>query len=136
MRDEADQEPVTPDEVDLDLELTGDLVPLFVITKGRALPPAHQFSHTTLVTAKKDAHAARQLSPEARSVLDLVADGYLSVAEVAGYTHLPLGVVRILLAQMEESDLLVVRNPVPSAERPDRELLSAVLDGLKTRFGA
>ncbi|MEU6406933.1 DUF742 domain-containing protein [Streptomyces sp. NPDC046985] len=124
------------DETDQDVELTGDLVPLFVITKGRALPPEHQYSHTTLVTARQEAHTTRSLGPEGSAVLDLVADGYLSVAEVAGYTHLPLGVVRILLAQMEETGLLVVRNPVPSAERPDRELLSAVLDGLKTRFGA
>lgn len=128
MHDEPDQE--------LDLELTSDLVPLFVITKGRALPPEHQYSHTTLVTAQEGAHVARTLTPEARAVMDLVADGYLSVAEVAAYTHLPLGVVRILLAQMEESGLLLVRQPVPRAERTDRELLSAVLDGLKSRFGA
>ncbi|MGW2212035.1 DUF742 domain-containing protein [Streptomyces sp. NPDC001781] len=124
------------DEADHDVELTGDLVPLFVITRGRALPPEHQYSHTTLVTAGREAHPTRSLGPEASSVLDLVADGYLSVAEVAGHTHLPLGVVRILLAQMEEAGLLVVRNAVPSAEPPNRELLSAVLDGLKTRFGA
>jgi hypothetical protein len=44
--------------------------------------------------------------------------------------------VRILLAQMAEDGLLYVRNPAPRAERVDRELLTAVLDGLKTRFGA
>ncbi|WP_406841579.1 DUF742 domain-containing protein (plasmid) [Streptomyces sp. AHU1] len=124
------------DDADRGLELAGDLVPLFVITQGRALPPPHEFSHTTLVTAQEGVHAARSLGPEARAVMDLVVDGFLSVAEVAGHTHLPLGVVRILLAQMQESGLLVVRNPVPSAVRPDRALLSAVLDGLKTRFGA
>ncbi|WP_331755781.1 DUF742 domain-containing protein [Streptomyces sp. NBC_01643] len=124
------------EEQDQELELTSDLVPLFVITNGRELPPEHQYSHTTLVTAQEGAHAARTLSPEARAVMGLVAEGYLSVAEVAGYTRLPLGVVRILLAQMEESGLLLVRKPVPRVERADRELLSAVLDGLKTRFGA
>lgn len=125
------------DEPDQDLELTSDLVPLFVITNGRALPPEHEYSHTTLVTAQEDASAAaRTLSPEAREVMDLIAEGFLSVAEVAGHTHLPLGIVRILLAQMEDSGLVLVRTPVPRAERTDRELLSAVLDGLKTRFGA
>ncbi|MET7683150.1 DUF742 domain-containing protein [Streptomyces sp. NPDC005423] len=126
MRDEPEQE----------LELTSDLVPLFVITQGHALPPEHQYSHTTLVTAKEGAHAARTLSPEARAVMDLVADGYLSVAEVAAYTRLPLGVVRILLAQMKENDLLMVRPPVARAAHTDRELLSAVLNGLKTHLGA
>ncbi|AEN10626.1 MULTISPECIES: DUF742 domain-containing protein [unclassified Streptomyces] len=129
MRDEPDQ--------DLDLELTSPLVPLFVITGGHALPPDHEYGHTTLVTAGEGASAAaRTLSPEARQVMDLVSDGFLSVAEVAGHTHLPLGIVRILLAQMEGSGLIIVRKPVPRAERADRELLSAVLDGLKTRFGA
>ncbi|WP_394428116.1 DUF742 domain-containing protein [Streptomyces sp. SGAir0957] len=118
-------------------ELTAPLVPLFVITNGRALPPEHQYEHTALVTAARDGGtAARGLSPEARTVVDLVADGFLSVAEVAGHTHLPLGVVRILLAQLEESGLILVRKPIPRAERVDRELVSAVLNGLKNRFGA
>lgn len=119
-------------------ELTSPLVPLFVITNGRALPPDHEYEHTTLVTAApaNGQAAARTLSPEAALVLDLVADGFLSVAEVAGHTHLPLGVVRILLAQLEDDGLVLARTPIPRAERVDRELVSAVLEGLKNRFGA
>ncbi|MET9700379.1 DUF742 domain-containing protein [Streptomyces sp. NPDC006529] len=126
-------------EQDEELELTSPLVPLFVITNGRALPPDHEYEHTTLVTAVPEsdqAAAARTLSPEAGQVLDLVADGFLSVAEVAGHTHLPLGVVRILLAQLEADRLILARSPIPRAERVDRELVSAVLEGLKNRFGA
>ncbi|MGW1542045.1 DUF742 domain-containing protein [Streptomyces sp. NPDC002309] len=125
------------EQPDSELELTSALVPLFVIAKGRALPAAHEYEHTTLVTAQDGASvAARTLSPEAGTVMDLIADGFLSVAEVSGYTRLPLGIVRILLAQMSEDGLIFVRNPAPRAERVDRELLTAVLDGLKTRFGA
>ncbi|MET3987532.1 DUF742 domain-containing protein [Streptomyces sp. PvR034] len=126
-------------EQDEELELTSPLVPLFVITNGRALPPDHEYEHTTLVTAAAAQHApvsARTLSPEAGQVMDLVANGFLSVAEVAGHTHLPLGVVRILLAQLEEDSLILARTPIPRAERVDRELVSAVLEGLKNRFGA
>ncbi|MGW4563185.1 DUF742 domain-containing protein [Streptomyces sp. NPDC004561] len=125
------------DEPDEELELTSALVPLFVIANGRSLPPEHAYERTALVSASEDAAASvRTLSPEARQVLELVMDGFLSVAEVAAHTHLPLGVVRILLAQMEESGLIVARKPVPVAERVDREVLSAVLDGLRARFGA
>lgn len=125
------------EEPDSELELTSALVPLFVIAKGRALHAEHEYEHTTLVTAQEGASAtARILSPEAHAVMDLIADGFLSVAEVSGYTRLPLGIVRILLAQMAEDGLIFVRNPAPRAERVDRELLTAVLDGLKTRFGA
>ncbi|OKK22410.1 hypothetical protein AMK16_04530 [Streptomyces sp. CB00455] len=128
-------------EHDEELELTSPLVPLFVITNGRALPPDHEYEHTTLVTAAPTAAengqaAARTLSPEAAQVMDLVANGFLSVAEVAGHTHLPLGIVRILLAQLEEDGLILTRTPIPRAERVDRELVSAVLEGLKNRFGA
>ncbi|MET8828224.1 DUF742 domain-containing protein [Streptomyces sp. NPDC004610] len=125
------------DDPDLEIELTSDLVPLFVITKGRSLPPEHEYGHTTLVTAKEGAPAAaRTLSPEARQVMDLVANGFLSVAEVAAHTRLPVGIVRILLAQMDDAGLILVRPPIPRAERPDRELLSAVISGLQTKFGA
>lgn len=126
-----------PDEPEQELELTSPLVPLFVITNGRALPPDHQYEHTTLVMAAQGASAmSGALSPEARQVLDLITEGFLSVAEVAGHTHLPVGIVRILLAQLEEDSLILVRRPVPRAERVDRELVSAVLEGLKNRFGA
>ncbi|MFF4044818.1 MULTISPECIES: DUF742 domain-containing protein [unclassified Streptomyces] len=125
------------DGPDQELELTSALVPLFVITNGRALPPDNAYERTTLVSALEGATAsARTLSPEARQVLELVTEGFLSVAEVAAHTHLPLGIVRILLAQMEESGLIIARKPVPRAERVDREVLNAVLDGLKARFGA
>ncbi|MFD4972563.1 DUF742 domain-containing protein [Streptomyces sp. NPDC058424] len=120
-----------------DLELTSALVPLFVVTNGRSLPPDHSYERTTLVSAEDGAAATGlMLSPEAGQVLEMVTDGFLSVAEVAGHTHLPLGIVRILLAELEEGGLVITRKPVPRAERVDREILSAVLDGLKARFGA
>lgn len=91
-----------------------------------------------MITAQEGASTAtRTLAPESRTVMDLIADGYLSVAEVAAHTRLPLGIVRILLAQMAEDGLIHVRNPVPHAERHDPVLLTAVLDGLmRIRTGA
>jgi hypothetical protein len=129
MPDEPDQEP--------DLELTSALVPFFVITKGRALPAEQHFDRTALVTrSQQPSSETRTMAPEARAVMDLVAHGFLSVAEGAGHTRLPLGVVRVLLAQMESAGLILVRKPVPRADQHDRELVSAVLDGLRTKFGA
>lgn len=117
---------------DPEVEFTSALVPFFVITNGRALPPDLQYEHTALVTAHKDpAAAARTLAPEEQAIMDLVANRMLAVAEIAGRTHLPLGIVRILLAQLEESGLVLVRKPAPRADSKDRELLTAVLKGLK-----
>lgn len=126
-----------PEPSDPGLVVTSDLVPLFVITGGRALPPEHEYEHTAMVTSAQGSEAAlRALTPEARTVMDLVTDGFLSVAEVAGHTQLPVGVVRILLAQLAEVGLLVVRKPVPAAEQVDMDVVSAVLTGLQKKFGA
>ncbi|MFD7292138.1 DUF742 domain-containing protein [Streptomyces sp. NPDC059897] len=126
-----------PEPSDPGLVVTSDLVPLFVITGGRTLPPEHEYEHTAMVTSAQGSEAAlRALTPEARTVMDLVTDGFLSVAEVAGHTQLPVGVVRILLAQLAEVGLLVVRKPVPAAEQVDMDVVSAVLTGLQKKFGA
>ncbi|MFC8358717.1 DUF742 domain-containing protein [Streptomyces griseorubiginosus] len=124
-----DQEPA--------LELTSELVPLHVIADGRDLPADHEYSRTALVTALDDTSAAaRTLTPEARRVMDLVSDGLLSVAEVAGRTQLPLGIVRILIAHLVEVGLVYVRPPMPRAVAHDRALLQAVVDGLQKTLGA
>jgi hypothetical protein len=121
---------------DPNLDLTGDLVRPYVITNGRDLPYDNAFSLTTLVTATQAAQHGRVLAPESRRVLDLCSGGYLSVAEVAAHAGLPLGVIRILLAELTENGLITARAPIPAAQRTDEKLLQDVLSGLKARFGA
>ncbi|MEU3898987.1 MULTISPECIES: DUF742 domain-containing protein [unclassified Streptomyces] len=113
-----------------------ELVRPYVITKGRGLPDEEHLSLITLVTAA-DGHARRplRLSPEEQSLLDLCSAGYLSVAEIAGHTHFPLGVVRILLASLMEGGHLMTRPPVARARLADKEILEEVLNGLRAKFG-
>ncbi|MFC7882078.1 DUF742 domain-containing protein [Streptomyces sp. NPDC057376] len=113
-----------------------ELVRPYVITKGRGLPDEDHLSLITLVTAA-DGHARRplRLSPEEQSLLDLCSAGYLSVAEIAGHTHFPLGVVRILLASLMEGGHLMTRPPVARARLADKEILEEVLNGLRAKFG-
>ncbi|MEU8934324.1 DUF742 domain-containing protein [Streptomyces sp. NPDC048409] len=125
------------DEPERELRLNTALVPLFVITNGQPLPPEHAYELETLVYAVGDGpEAARTLTPEARRIVELTTGGCLSAAEVAAHTRLPLGVVRILLAQLEKSGMIIARKPVPRAEHAGPELLTAILDGLQARFGA
>ena len=121
---------------DSEPDLSGDLVRPYVITNGRELPYDNAFSLTTLVTSTEAPAHGRVLPPESRSVLELCSGGYLSVAEVAAYARLPLGVVRILLAELTENGFITARAPVPAAQRTDVKLLQDVLSGLKARFGA
>ena len=113
-----------------------ELVRPYVITKGRGLPDEAQLSLITLVTAAAD-HQQRptRLSPEEQNLLDLCSAGYLSVAEVAGHTKLPLGVVKILLSALTEGGYLITRAPVQRAPLADKQILEEVLNGLRAKFG-
>ncbi|MER5637015.1 DUF742 domain-containing protein [Kitasatospora sp. NPDC002227] len=123
----------TPD--DFELEATG-LVRAYVITKGRGLPDDAQLSLITLVTAAPgQEQRPLRLSPEEQRLLDICSAGYLTVAELAGHTGLPLGVVRIILAGLTEGGHVITRPPVPRARQADREILQEVLNGLQHKFG-
>ncbi|MBZ9644054.1 MULTISPECIES: DUF742 domain-containing protein [Streptomyces] len=121
----------TPDEPE-----AAELVRPYVITRGRGLPAEDQFSLITLVTTASDQRQRpNRLSPEEQTVLDMCSGGYLSVAELAGHTELPLGVVKILLSSLAEGGYLITRAPVPRARLADAQLLQEVLDGLHAHFG-
>ncbi|MCX4515792.1 DUF742 domain-containing protein [Streptomyces sp. NBC_01619] len=112
------------------------LVRPYVITNGRDLPDDSQFTLTTLVTAVAGRHEGQtQLSPEERHLLAICGGGYLSVAELAAHTRLPIGVVKILLSALAERGYLIARAPVPRAQLADPELLREVLHGLQAHFG-
>ncbi|MFD4530195.1 DUF742 domain-containing protein [Streptomyces sp. NPDC058470] len=114
----------------------GELVRPYVVTKGRGLPDEAKLSLITLVTAVADEHQRpTRLSPEEQRLLDIAAVGYLSVAEVAGHTQLPLGVVRIVLSSLIEGGYLIARPPVERAALADQQILQEVLNGLRSRFG-
>ncbi|MGW0392118.1 DUF742 domain-containing protein [Streptomyces sp. NPDC003042] len=112
-----------------------ELVRPYVITKGRGLPAEEQLSLITLVTAAgDDQQRPTQLSPEEQGLLDLCTAGYLSVAEIAGHTRLPMGVVKILLSALTEAGYLITRPPVQRAPLTDRHILEEVLNGLRAKF--
>ncbi|MEV1048319.1 DUF742 domain-containing protein [Streptomyces sp. NPDC049916] len=111
---------------------TGALVRPYVITCGRDLPDDDTFSLITLVTTATDERQRPQrLSPEERQVMEMCSNGYLSVAEIAGHSQLPLGVVKVLLSSLAEGGYLVTRAPVPEARLASSTLLQEVLDGLR-----
>lgn len=113
-----------------------EIVRPYVITKGRSLPDDQQLSLITLVTAVTDKHQRpTRLSPEEHRLLDLCGGGYLSVAEIAGHTRLPLGVVKILVAALTEGGYLRTRPPVTLASLPNKEILEEVMNGLRAKFG-
>jgi hypothetical protein len=70
-------------------------------------------------------------SAEHRAVAEL-CDDPRSVAEVAALLSLPLGVARVLLADMADIGLIAVhRNANRTGDAPDMALMERVLSGLR-----
>jgi DNA-binding transcriptional ArsR family regulator len=72
------------------------------------------------------------LPPEHLAVLQLVRSP-TAVADIASDVDLPLGVVRILLADLREMGLVSISAPVSTGPRQvDRNTLREVLHGLRS----
>ncbi len=70
------------------------------------------------------------LAPEHMNVLQL-ARAPTTVADIASDVDLPLGVVRIILADLRELGLVAISTPVAPATRIDTHTLREVLNGLR-----
>jgi hypothetical protein len=105
----------------------------YVLTGGRTRGGADlPFEALIQVTADGRASLPR-LSLERRDIIAQCV-GAISVAEISAHLHLPLGVVRVLVGDMVEEGLLLASAPDTSrtGDRPDRQLLERVLDGLQS----
>lgn len=109
---------------------TGPVVRPYALTGGRTRPVGESFDLLALVTSL-DARSAESvlLEPEHLEVMRRSRTP-TSVAELASDLDLPLGVVRILLADMRERGLIAIRPPAPT--RPtDTQVLKDVADALR-----
>jgi len=112
-------------------DAAGPIVRAYAVTGGRARPSGADFDLLTYVVLGKPVSAAeaRRLQPEHLAILSRVAEPE-SVAEVAAHLNLALGVVRVLLGDLLDDGLIDVHHP-DGAQRPDDDLLKAVIDGLR-----
>ncbi|HVT70180.1 MAG TPA: DUF742 domain-containing protein [Trebonia sp.] len=69
-------------------------------------------------------------TPEHRELLRLCAD-QLTVADLASRIALPIGVVRVLLADLIEQGAVRLVRQRPAGERPDNNVLQEILNGLR-----
>ncbi|HEX5565353.1 MAG TPA: DUF742 domain-containing protein [Streptomyces sp.] len=53
------------------------------------------------------------------------------VAELAAGLNLPVGVVRVLVGDLVDAEMVRVTRPVPPAEPPDERILREVINGLR-----
>ncbi len=112
-------------------EAAGPLVRPYTITSGRTpSEAAQQLDVSTQVMTLRSEQQPTGLGPEHLAIIGLCRRP-LSVAEIAVYVKLPLGVVRVLCGDLIERGLVITRSPnYQPAQSPDLETLQAVLDGL------
>jgi hypothetical protein len=109
----------------------GPVVRPYALIGGRTRPSGESLDLIAIITAVRGIEVdASSLDPEHLAVLRLCRIP-TSVAEIAAELDLPLGVVRILLADLRERSLIAIHNPVPAARLPDPRILREVVDGLR-----
>jgi len=101
----------------------------YAMTGGRTRPTHDDLEIEALVSTTSVGEQAPKLTVEQRAIAALCHD-LLSVAEVSAQLHLPLGVVRILVGDMADEQLVMVHRPTQAGDRPDLALLERVLYGL------
>jgi hypothetical protein len=112
----------------------GPVVRPYAVTGGRTEPADGEV--LDLITIVVDAGQGRvdsdpiDFSPEHRRIVSLCRRP-ATVADVASDTALPLGVVRVLLADLIQSGRIKVLPQRPSGQQPSTDLLREVLHGLR-----
>ncbi|GEC08887.1 hypothetical protein SSP24_65420 [Streptomyces spinoverrucosus] len=113
----------------------GPVVRPYAMTRGRTSHAAqHRLDLIAVVVTEPhvdDPEADPTLSPEHVDIVELCRDAPQSVAELAAELDLPIGVVRVLVGDLTDADLVHVTRPVPPAELPDESILRDVINGLR-----
>ena len=111
----------------------GPVVRPYALTGGRTRPAGAVLDLITVLVASSLARGPDDtlgLSPEHRRILGLCR-GPATVADVASTTALPLGVVRVLIADLIGQGRITVLAARPVGEEPSTSLLKEVLHGLR-----
>lgn len=102
----------------------------YVITRGRTRTPRPLLVHTLVSAPGFDPTFAARLTPEARRLYSRANMHAESVAELSAHCGVPLGVARVLLADLVASNRMMVNSDSGSSPY-DRDILERVIDGLR-----
>lgn len=113
-------------------EVAAGVVRPYLFTQGRTRSSSRPLAVETMLAATdKGAAAAPGLASEQRRIVELCHDP-LSVAEVASRLSAPLGVVRVLVADLADDSLLEVLGAHTSDLATDVNLLQRLIARVKT----
>lgn len=110
----------------------GALVRPYAVTRGRTEPRTHIALDCVLLTTEAGRMEGRFAGRD-RNMITILCDGRaVSLAEISAYTRFPLGVARVIVADMVAEGLLALNEPVEVTSVSDRmAMLERVLSGLR-----
>lgn len=112
-------------------EEAGPIVRPYALIRGRTRSSGDNLDLIAMVTATASPYTGEAgLGPEEQRILDL-ADRPMSVADIASEIDLPLGVVRVLLGDLQDQGMISVRAPAQAGPRPHERILKEVINGLR-----
>lgn len=112
----------------------GPVVRPYAVTGGRTTPAAGEMLDfiDVVVATGEGGRAINPMrdTPEHRKIRGM-CERQITVADLASATELPLGVVRILLADLIEQGAVKVVKPQSAGSRPSNKVLQEILNGLR-----
>ena len=113
---------------------SGPVVRPYAVTGGRTQPADGEMLDllAVIVATGRDADAdeSAALTPEHRKILSL-CQRQVTVADLAADTRLPVGVVRVLLADLTMQGAVTVMRQRPAGQRTGTDVLQEILNGLR-----
>jgi hypothetical protein len=101
----------------------------FIVTGGRTRPTDERLRVETLVTALPSALSA-PLSFERRHIVE-ICQRPLSIAEIANSLATPMGVARVIIADLVAERYVTVEQPLNLRDSTSVQLLERIRDGVR-----
>ena len=110
----------------------GALVRPYAVTRGRTEPRQDIALEAVLTTTPAAVQEARFAGHDKYRIAAICEGRPLSLVEISAHTRLPLGVARVLVADMVADALLTLHNAAPVEAYEERmNMLERVLSGLR-----
>ncbi len=111
-------------------EAAGPLVRPYAVTHGRTRGGSERLDLITLVLTVEPRPNLIGHPPESSRIVELCRRP-VSVAEISARLNLPLIVVKVLVGDLIQAGYVISRSTEWRPDVPDRDILQAVIDGLR-----
>lgn len=110
----------------------GALVRPYAVTRGRTEPTRDIAIEAVLLTIQRGLEESRYAGRDRHLIATLCDGRAQSLAEIAAHMRLPLGVARVLVADMITEGILTLHEPLDVSDTEERiNVLERVLLGLR-----